>query len=88
MLIAGIKQEVTVCLHSGNTTIENDSKLKVIPSVDLSITTSYQDNTVVLGEVARGGTCDWKMTLLQEPCPKEGDFIEKKVSIQKYIVLI
>lgn len=79
-LVAGIKQEVKVCLHSGNTAIEDGSKVNVVPSPDLSITTSCHDNVMVLQEVARGGSCEWTMTLVQELSLTKGDNIDKKAS--------
>jgi len=71
---------VTVRLHSGNTAVEKDSKVNVVPSFDLSVTTGCHDNTLIIQEVARGGSCDWEMTLLQEPLLTDGTCIDKKVS--------
>lgn len=66
ILVAGIKQEVTVSLHAGNVPIDPGSKVKVMSSGNLDIGTSYPDNTVVMSEVSRGDTTQWNMTLLQQ----------------------
>ena len=81
-MTAGTSQEVTVCLHAGNVPIASGSRVKVLPSDDLSIETCYPDNTIIQEqEVARGNTTEWKMKILQEPDITGGKTIDNKVEI-------
>lgn len=85
--MAGIGQEVTVCLHSGNVAIDPNSKVKVTGSENLSITTSSHDNTVLLDGVARGGKAEWKMRVFHHPMVTGGLQLDDKVSNDGSILL-
>ncbi|WAR06773.1 TPC10-like protein [Mya arenaria] len=78
-MIAGVMQKVRVCLHSGNTNIDANSKVRVSSADDLAVETGCHDNTVLLGEVVRGGTSEWTMSLLQQPHVYDEEEIENKV---------
>ncbi|XP_052241628.1 trafficking protein particle complex subunit 10-like isoform X2 [Dreissena polymorpha] len=78
-LVAGIGQEVTVCIYSGNVAIDPNSKVKVTGSENLSITTSSHDNTVLLGGVARGGQAEWKMRVFHQPMVTGGLKVDDKI---------
>lgn len=78
-LLAGVKQEIEVTLHTGSSPILSDSKVKVIPSDDLDLDTGNPDNTVIVAETPRGGTVGWKMYLTQKPHPTAGKTLQNKV---------
>ena len=79
MLVAGLRQPVTVCLYTGTSSLDDSCKVKVTASDDLDIDTGSPDNTVLLGSVARGGTREWQMNVLQQPQPAGEEDIHARV---------
>ncbi|KAL4232651.1 Trafficking protein particle complex subunit 10 [Mactra antiquata] len=67
-LLAGRKQDITVCLHAGNIPIDEGCKVKITALDNIKIESTYDDDTVIIQDaVHRGGTTLMKINVFHEP---------------------